>query len=79
MNINNIKEIDINFLLQLYHQSFPCRPYNTNFPYKKIRYMLNKYIEYGILEIDEWGWVCEITCHFTSKGLKLMSKILEGK
>lgn len=71
----NMKESDKQFLLHLYNQSFPARPYDYSAPYKKIRYILNKYIELGVLELDSWGWECEITVHFTGLGYKILAYI----
>lgn len=71
----NIKDFDRQFLLHLYDQSFPHRPYDFNAPYKKIRYVLNKYIELGILELNTGGWECEITVNFTLMGQYLLDYI----
>lgn len=73
--INNIPETDIKFLIILYNQSFPRRPYDCDIPYKKVRYMLTKYVDKGILELNNYGYRCEITCNFTSMGLDVINAI----
>ena len=74
----NMKYVDKKFLLCLFYQSYPHRPYELNIPYKKIRYTLNKYIEMGILELNTFGWECEITVNFTNMGLYLIDYIKEN-
>lgn len=73
--VRNMKNDDKKFLSYLFYQSYPHRPYELNIPYKKIRYTLNKYIELGILELNNYGWDCEITVNFTLFGLKIMEYI----
>lgn len=73
--VDNISEIDRKFLRELKNQSFPCKPYKCTIPYKKVRYMLNKYIKLGVLELNNYGFECEITCNFTYKGHKLLDAI----
>lgn len=72
----NMKDFDKQFLIHLYNQSFPHRPYDFNAPYKKIRYVLNKYIELGVLELNTWGWECEINVNFTRMGLYLVTYLV---
>lgn len=71
----NMPQCDKDFLNTLLHQHFPGRPYDYNAPYKKIRYMLNKYIELGVLELNDYGFKCEITTNFTPFGLKIIEYI----
>lgn len=71
----NMKDFDKQFLKHLYNQSFPHRPYDFNEPYKKIRYVLHKYIELGVLELNNNGWECEITVNFTRFGHYIMKFI----
>lgn len=73
--IENIGKTDRKFLLHLFKQSYPHRPYDCDIPYKKIRYMLYKYIELGVLELNSFGWNCEIACNFTLKGLEVINAI----
>ena len=40
------------------------------------RYMLNKYIEVGVMELNDYGVKCEITTNFTSFGLKSIESIV---
>ena len=75
---SNMKDFDKQFLIHLYNQSFPGRPYDFNAPYKKIRYVLNKYIELGVLELNTWGWECEINVNFTRLGDYILAYI-EGR
>nr|DAJ86896.1 MAG TPA: hypothetical protein [Caudoviricetes sp.] len=77
ITINNMNVREIEFLIGLYIQSFPCLPYKLNMPYKLIRYYLEKNIERGVLELDNYSHRVEISCHFTVKGYDVVNGIKE--